>query len=73
MSAAQCDHVGKLRRVCEVCGAPVQHPPRGRPRRYCGEGCARSRHNERKRDERREFITYKTARARLEAEGLVTP
>lgn len=50
------DEIGKLRRVCDVCGGKLSHPEgAGRPRRYCDDDCARDAQLERKRREREEL------------------
>lgn len=43
------DELGKLRCRCDVCGHTLTHPRIGRPRRYCGEACATSARNARRR------------------------
>jgi hypothetical protein len=30
-----------MNEVCKKCGAPVQHPPTGRPKAYCSVSCRR--------------------------------
>lgn len=56
------DELGKLRRVCDVCGHPVTHPQGpGRPRRYCGEDCARLALLDRRRRLYAETVPHRAA------------
>jgi hypothetical protein len=66
------NELGKLRRKCDVCGAPVHHPKRGRPRRYCGDDCASDHYAAVKRAMWSELRAYRAEKAAT-AQGLVTP